>query len=100
MGGSDCLLRNEGIATDTKKEVLEIILMFTVFYGSYLRLLNSRERRKVDVSDMKRLRKVLGVGVTQRIRNRELALSLLERVDQSFVRWFGHMKEREWILGD
>ena len=54
------------------------------------------KKKAVGVTDMECLGNVLGVGVEQRRRNRDIRgrcrnkAFLLERVDQSILRWFSH----------
>ena len=55
--------------------MVESIVVPTVLYGSEFLVLNARERRRVEVSDMKYLRKVLGLWVMQRIKNRDIKKS-------------------------
>ena len=56
---------------------------------------NVKERRRVDVFDIKGLRKVLQVYVMNRIRNRDIRGKgtgvVLERADQSILKWYAHI---------
>ena len=64
-------------------------------------MLIARERRVVQVTGMKCLRKVLGVRVIQRIRNGDFKrgneVTLLGSVDQRTIRWFSHVKRSKMI---
>ena len=78
--------------------MVESVVELTIWCGSESWVPNTRERRRVGVFDFKCLRKVKGVGVMQIIRNKdtigrcENKACLLERVDQSTLRWFGQIE--------
>src|ERR1700755_1127449 len=69
-----------------------------VMYGSEVWRLNARKRKKIEVFEMKGLRAVCGVGKRDRVRNvriKEMCgwrKSLVERAEQSMLRWFGHVR--------
>ena len=64
--------------------------------------MRSAERRKVNVLEMKRLRSLVGVSRTDRVRNKEVCRragiekEYPRRVDQRVLRWFVGML-REWM---
>ena len=72
MGGLTGFWKKRGMTTDMDMGMLETIVVPTVLYGSKSWVMNTKERRMVEAFDMKCLRKVLGVGVVHRIRNRNI----------------------------
>ena len=94
------------MATDVKVIRQETNVVPTVLckYGSWL--LNSKERRMVNVFNIRFLKKLWGVEVMGRYRNRGIRrgygnnASLLERVNRDTLSWFGHMERMEiaWSL--
>ena len=61
-------------------------------------MLNARERRVVEVLDMKCIKRTVGVSVMKQIRCMSIRgecgnkRSLFERVDKSILKWFLHME--------
>ena len=63
--------------------------------------MRSAERRKVNVLQMKCLRSLVGVPRLDRVKNEEvrrragIERELASRIDQSVVRWFGHVERMD-----
>ena len=72
--------------------------------------MRNAERRKVNVLEMKCLRSLAGVSRMDRVRNEEvrrragIERELASRVDQTVLRWFGHVERIDeyrmarWVL--
>ena len=89
---------NKGpMSTEVKLGMYEGIMVPTVMYGSECWTLNARERKQVDVIEMKCLRAIKGVRWFDRRTNESVRESfgerrgLVERVEQSLLRWYGHV---------
>ena len=86
MGRLVSLWRNREMSINLKMRMLESVEVDIVVCGSGSWVLEARERRMVDIFYMKCLRKVLGIGMMSRIRNRNMIgrcgnkAPLLERV--------------------
>ena len=64
--------------------------------------MRSAEKRKVNVLEMKCLRRLVGVSRMDRVRNEELRRKagierkLASRADQRVLRWFGHVEKMDY----
>ena len=72
--------------------------MPTVIYGAEAWWLKEREKRRLNVFEMKCLRKMCGVTVMDRIRNEVIReevgvmRDLAGRAESCVLRWFGHVE--------
>ena len=72
--------------------IWESIVIPTVLYGSKSWVLSAEERHRVNVFDMRCLRRVLGVSVMERVRNVDInrlcgnKMSLTHRADRSMLK--------------
>ena len=99
LGDLGYLWRKRNLCFAAKVEIFEVVVTTTVLYGFKTWMLNPKERRREDIFDIKCLKKVLGVNVIVRVRNniiteRCYSRSLLNRLNQTILKWFGHM---EWM---
>ena len=69
--------------------------------GSEVWGLNVHERKRIEAVEMNCLRNICGVRRIDRVRNEEIRRrcrkkgSASERIDQSVLRWFGHIERME-----
>ena len=95
------LWRNEGMGMEAKKVLYEGVVVPTVLYGSETWGLREAERRKLEVLEMGCLRSMCRLTLRDRVRNEEVRRragverKLSSRVDQSVLRWFGHMERMD-----
>ena len=81
-----------------KRMMYERIVVPTVLYGAETWGLNVREKRRLDVMEMKCLRSMCGVTIRDRIRNEEIRrrvgvqINMAGRVERCVLRWFGHVE--------
>ena len=79
----------------------ERIVEPSLLYGSEVWGLNVHERKRIEAVEMNCLRNICGVRRTDRVRNEEIRrrcrkkASVGERMDQSILRWFGHVERME-----
>ena len=105
MGESAGLGRKRKITIDVKVEMLQSIVVPIVLYGSELGMLNVIERRKVEASVIKCLRKVLKGRLMQRVMSKDIRErcrnkdSLSERLAQRTLRvmWKGKVTKKIYM---
>ena len=84
-----------------KKCLYEEVIVPTALYGAEAWGMRSAERRKVNVFEMKCLRRLVGVSRMDRVRNEEvlrragIEKDLASRADQRVLRWFGHVERMD-----
>ena len=97
-GALKSVLRNRGIGIKANKIQYEGVIVPTALYGAEAWGMRSAERRKVNVLEMKCLRRLVGVSRMDRVRNEEvhrragIERELASRTDQRVLRWFGHVE--------
>ena len=95
------LWKNGGLGMGAKKMLYEGIVVPTALYGSETWGLKEVERKKLNVFEMGCLRSMCGVTLWDRVRNEEVRRrvhverELSDRVDQSVLRWFGHVERMD-----
>ena len=94
MGGLASLWKCRGMSIEAKMCMWESIVVPTVMYGSKSWVLSAEERNRLNVFDMRCLRRVLGVSVMDRVRNVDIRrlcgnkMSLTDRADRNILKWF------------
>ena len=84
-----------------KRMMYERIVVPTVIYGAEAWWLKEREKRRLNVFEMKCLRKMCGVTVMDRIRNEVIReevgviRDLVGRVENCVLRWFGNVERMD-----
>ena len=84
-----------------KKCLYEGVIVPNAFYGAEAWGMRSAERRKLNVLEMKCLRRLIGVSRMDRVRNEEvhrragIERELTSRADQRVSRWFGHVERMD-----
>ena len=98
LGALRSVWKETSVSRQAKMGMYESIVVPTVMYGCEAWALNAKERKKLEVLEMKCLRTIAGVRWFDRIRNervREMCggkRSLLERAEQGVLKWFGHVE--------
>ena len=101
--GLASLWKNRGMSIEAKMCMWESIVVPTVLYGSESWVLSAEERQRLNVFDMRCLRRVLGVSVMDRVRNVDIRrlcgskVSLSDRADRNILKWFGHIERMEEV---
>ena len=101
LGAVNGVIRNRGLGMNVKKVLYEKVIVPTVTYGSELWGMKEKERKKLNVFEMRCLRSMCGVSRWDRIRNevvRErtgVRKELADRVDENVLRWFGHVERMD-----
>ena len=92
------MLSNRELGLKAKKCLYEGVIVPTALHGAKAWGMRSAERRKVNVLEMKCLRSLVVVPLTDRVRNEEvrrragIERELASRADQRVLRWFGQWK--------
>ena len=95
------VLSNRGLGIKARKCQYEGAIVPTALYGAESWGTRSAERRKVNVLEMKCLRRLVGVSRMDRVRNEEvrrrtgIERELASRADQRVLRWFGHVERMD-----
>ena len=82
---------------ERKKRIYESVVVPKVMYGSELWVLSAKERKALEVFEMKGLRSMCGIRVSDRIRNERIRercrweRGLVLRFEQNILRWYGHV---------
>ena len=91
-----CKVRTIGL--EVKKNMYESIVVPTVMYGSETWSMGVKERKRLDVMEMKCLRSMCGISIRDRVRNEVIRKKvrvnekLSERIDKRVLTWFGHVE--------
>ena len=67
-----CVLNNRGLGISAKKCLYEALIVPTALYRAEVWGMRSAERKKVNVLEMKCLRRLVGVSRFHRVRNEEV----------------------------
>ena len=101
FGALKSVLSNRGLGIKATKCLYEGVIVQTALYGAEAWGMRSAERRKVNVLDMKCLRRLVGVSRMDRVRNEEvrrragIERELASTADQRVLRWFGHVERMD-----
>ena len=101
LGAVNGVIKNRGLGMNVKRVLYEKVIVPTVTYGSELWGMKERERRKLNVFEMRCLRSMCGVSRLDRLRNEEVRertgvrKELADRVDTNVLRWFGHVERMD-----
>ena len=101
MGVLNGLFKCRELRMEAKRGLYEGVVVPTVMYGSEAWGLKMKERNTLNVFDMRCLRSMCGVTRVDRLRNEEVRrragvpYELAERVDESVLRWFGHVERMD-----
>ena len=98
IGAMKGVWKERALSTRVKRAMYEGIVVPTVLYGAETWGLNKKERKSLDVLEMRCLRSINGTTIRDRVRNEEVRrrtgvkLTLSQRVDRCTLRWFGHVE--------
>ena len=101
QGGLKEMFKCKTLRMDAKRKLYEGIAVPTALYGAETWNMSVKDRRKLNVMEMRCLRSMCGVTRRDRIRNEEIrrrtgvTRELSGRADQSVLRWFGHVERME-----
>ena len=97
-GAVNRVVGSMNVRLDVKKCLYERVVVPTVLYGSEAWSMREKERKKLNVFEMKCLRSMIGVTRMDRVRNERVRertgvmCDLAGRADESVLRWFGHVE--------
>jgi len=98
FGAMNGIWMNGNMSRKIKMELYETVVMAKVLYGSEVWCMSVNEKKKLEVFEMKCLRRICGVNRMDRIRNEEIrrrcgiGRGVLERAEERMLKWFGHME--------
>ena len=101
MGSAEKCPSNRGLRIKAKKCLYEGVIVPMALYGAEEWGMQSAERRKVNVLEMRCLRSLVGVSRMDRVRNEEvrrragIERELASRADQRVMRWFGYVERMD-----
>ena len=89
-------LRNDNISETTKLTVYKKIYLPILLYGAENWILNERQRKRVAAAQMKYLRRVANIKLTDKIRSSVIREQLKMRhvqqdIDKKKLQWLGHL---------
>ena len=100
-GGLQKLWKKRCVSREAKVGMYEGIVESSLLYGSEVWGLNVHERKRIEAVEMNCLRNICGLRRIDRVRNEEIRrrcrkkASVGERMDQSVLRWFGHIERMD-----
>ena len=100
-GAMNRIWKARSLSINVKRMMYERIVVPTVLYGAETWSLNVREKKRLNVMEMKCLRNICGVTIRDRIRNEEIRRrvgvesDLVGRVGRCVLRWFGHIERMD-----
>jgi len=98
FGAMNGIWKNRNMNRKIKMELYESVVLAKVLYGSEVWCMSVSDRKKLEVFEMKCLRRICGVNRMDRVRNEEIKRrcgvkrGVLERADERMLKWFGHME--------
>lgn len=90
-------LNKKEISSKTKLTIYKTVYLPTLLYGSETWVMTEKLHKKIQVLEMKYLRKVAKVTIMDKIRNEEIRERLeienvKKHIEKAQLRWWGHMK--------
>ena len=87
----------QNVPTTVKVTIYKTILRPIVTYGSESWTLITATKSKIQVAEMQVLRLIKGVTRRNRLRNKDIrkeldVKSILQHIEETQLRWFGHVK--------
>ena len=94
------LPKDQHVPLKAKKVIFESIITPTLMYGSETWTMNKKERSKIQASEMRVLRTIVGKTRKDRIRNEKIreevgVVPVLRKIDAAQLRWLGHLERME-----
>ena len=80
-----------------KAQVYKTMVRLVILYGAETWVVKEEHVKKLEVAEMKCLRAIRGVTTRERMRNEDISqvAELREKIRESRLRWYGHMKRKE-----
>ena len=100
-GALKSVLSNRGLGIKAKKCLYAGVIVPKALYGAEAWGMRRAERRKVNVLEMKCLRRLVGVSRMDKVSNEDvrrrtgIERGLASRADQRVLRWFGHCERMD-----
>lgn len=96
IGQMSPILNCKHVTLTTKRALFNTIFLPTLCYQCQTWTMTSHDRRKITTTEMKCLRRILGVTRRDRIRNEEIrkrvgTTPILTYIKRQQVKWFGHV---------
>ena len=93
-------LRNRNVSRETKMKIYSTVFLPTLMYGSENWTLSERQEQRVVATQMKYIRRVLGVTRMDKIPNETLRgmvniPNILREIERRKLGWFGHLVRME-----
>ena len=89
------ILKDEHVPLRAKKVIFDSIITPTLTYGAETWTMNKRERSKIQATEMRTLRAILGKTRKDRIREGVGVVSVLRKIDAAQLRWLGHLERMD-----
>ena len=94
------VINNSRMPLKLKLKVYESMVRPAIMYGSECWTLRKKEEQLLERTEMRMLRRILGVTLRDKIRNEEIrrrtrVTSIVKKVKIGRLRWFGHVVRRE-----
>ena len=96
IGQMSPILKCKYVCMDTKRALYNTIFLPTLCYQCQTWTMTSDDRRKITTTEMKCLRRMLGVSKRDRLRNEDIrklvgTTPILNYIKKQQVKWFGHV---------
>ena len=106
MGGLTSIWKDRGVTTETKVELVKVLVFPIVLYGAETWTMRKHERRKIDAFELWCWRRVLRVSWMERktniwiIENIKPEWTLESMVSKAALNYFGHVVRAGWMEDD
>ena len=97
-GALSAVWKTRRLSREAKVGMYDAIVEPSLLYGSEVWVMNVSERKRVQAAEMNCLRNICSVRRIDRVRNEQVRrmcgknVGVCEKVDQSVLRWFGHVE--------
>ena len=102
LGGMKSIMSNRYMSMNIKRKLYEAVIVPTVLYGAETWNVSEPDKKKLNVFEMRCLRRMVGVARRDRVRNQSIRYrtgiteKLSSRVEKKVLGWFGHMERMNW----
>ncbi|CAG4954309.1 unnamed protein product [Parnassius apollo] len=99
-GALNALVKRQGMVKSARLAIHNAVLVPTLLYGSETWVCQKKHKSKLNVVEMRSIRKMCGVTLADRKRNEEirnmagLKDDLITKIDRGVLQWFGHVERR------
>ena len=94
------MMKDKRMGMKLKAKVYQAVVRPVLIYGAQCWSLNKRDERRLEVTEMNMLRRMLGVTRRGRLRNKEvrertgIQENIVKVVERSDTRWYGHVMRK------